>query len=366
MITTSISERLKLLISLSLLVTVVFAIVIGYYLFGQLHQAEKLQRQSLAIQKTAAIIHNLQKERGLSSGFVGSRGAVFGSEVLNQRVNTSHALSHAGVVEHSYNSYNKTFHTKLTALRHKVDALSTPAIDAFDTYTDLISGMRSDYLGQVITVSHFQMRNQLQAYTNLMAMKEAMGQMRGAMAAVTSRHAIDHQLYLRIAHAKAEFDIAEGRFLVMANPKEQEHYAMIKTYAEFALMFQTIDAFLAHPNPQELSEPHAWFVMATEAIDNVYGIENGYFIRFNTIVEEELSTARMGLIYGIVIFALMIASILLLGEKLRGVSKKISHFWMNTKMPSTEAALSPKRRSTVSSPTSTNRFATFQDTRRRS
>ncbi len=318
----TISQRLKLLISLSLLVIALFAVVIGNYLVGQLRQAEKLQRQSIAIQKTASIIHNLQKERGFSSGFLGSQGTIFKSEVHKQRTATNRSLANASAAQYTCCSLNSEFHFRLTRLRQKVDSLAIPSIDAFDEYTELISSMRADYLAQVITVAHFQMRNQLQAYTNLMATKEALGQMRGAMAAVTSKHSIDHQLYLRISHAKAEFDIAQDRFLVMADPIEKKRYETIKTHAEFALMFQIIDTFLAHPDQQALSEPKAWFELATEAIDNVYRIENDYFVVFNTIAEKQLETARMGLVYAFLIFILLIAAILLLGQKIAGSIEK--------------------------------------------
>lgn len=225
-----------------------------------------------------------------------------------------------------------------------MDSLSVTPVDAFDAYTKLISAMRSDYLKQVLTVSHFQMRNQLQSYTNLMATKEALGQLRAGMTAITAKHAIDQELFLRISYAKSEYDVAESRFLVMADPVYIEHYKAAKRYDEYMRMLQTINMFLVHPNQQDLLESKSWFTMATKSIDKIVQIENEYFIKFNTISEGELSTARMGLIYGILLFILIIGFMLSFWKKIVASIDKSIKLLDEYKMPSIEAVSCPKRR----------------------
>jgi len=311
----TIAQRLKLLISLSLLITVISAVVVGNHLIGQIDQAEQLQSKISSIQKTAAIIHNLQNERGLSSGFLGSDGQNFRDEMLNQCRLTDQKLAENGGV-YFYDSLDSIFRTKLAALRTKIHTRSIGTIDAFDAYTALISSLRSDYLAQVVTVRHFEMRNHLQAYTNLMATKEAMGQMRGAMTAVTAKHAIDHELYLRISHAKAEFDIAQERFRVMASPDKKKLYDTLSTQTEFTLTLHTINDFLLYPNPENFRNPTDWFDLGTSSIDGLYAIEKEYFVTFNTIVNQELQTAYWGLLYGIIAFILLVSIILILGYRI--------------------------------------------------
>lgn len=279
-------------------------------LIGKFHQAEALKRLSNKIETTAAIIHNLQLERGLSSGYLGSNGTIFRFDVVSQRTKTNRAMNNGKDTRKSYDSYNEILQTKLTTLRKEVDSHSVTSADAFDEYTKLISGMRSDNLKQVLTVSHAQMRNQLQSYTNLMAIEEALSQLGGGMTAVTSRHAIDQELFLRIAYAKSEYNVAEGRFLTMADPIYTEHYKAVKTYDEYVRMWQIINQFLVHPNQQDLLESKICFTMAAKSIDEIIHIENEYFIKFNAISEGELSTARMGLIYGILLYILIIGFML--------------------------------------------------------
>jgi len=285
-------------------------------LIGKFHQAEVLKRLSNKIETTAAIIHNLQLERGFSSGYLGSNGTIFRFDVVSQRTKTNRAMNNGKDTRKSYDSYNEILQTKLTTLRKEVDSHSVTSADAFDEYTKLISGMRSDNLKQVLTVSHAQMRNQLQSYTNLMAIEEALSQLRGGMTVVTSRHAIDQELFLRIAYAKSEYNVAEGRFLTIADPIYTEHYKAVKTYDEYVRMWQIINQFLVHPNQQDLLESKIWFTMATKSIDKIIHIENEYFIKFNTISEGELSTARMGLIYGILLYILIIGFMLFFSKRI--------------------------------------------------
>lgn len=312
----TISGRLNLLMLVSLFIITILSIMIMNNLVGKFHQAEALKRQSHKIENTAIIIHNLQLERGLSSGYLGSNGTIFRFDVINQRTITNRSMRNRKDIDNSYNSYNQILQSKLTTLRKEVDSLSVTPVDAFDAYTKLISAMRSDYLKQVLTVSHFQMRNQLQSYTNLMATKEALGQLRAGMTAITAKHAIDQELFLRISYAKSEYDVAESRFLVMADPVYIEHYKAAKRYDEYMRMLQTINMFLVHPNQQDLLESKSWFTMATKSIDKIVQIENEYFIKFNTISEGELSTARMGLIYGILLFILIIGFMLSFWKKI--------------------------------------------------
>ena len=311
----NISQRLKLLISLALIVVVLSAVVVSSHMIEQLRQAESLRDQISSIQKITTIIHDLQIERGQSSGFLGSGGTVFKEELALQRIATDSSVISSGSIR-LYASADDSLHTKLERLRRDIDRQTISPADAFDTYTQLISAMRSDYLAQVVTVRHFQMRNHLQAYTNLMATKEALGQMRGAMAAITGRHTLDKEMYLRIAHAKAEFDIAQDRFRVMAAPSMKNRYDEIFNSTDFSLLFSIVNDFLAHPATENLMSAHEWFNLATGSIDAIHAIEHQYIDSFTQIVDRELATAYNGLIFGAAIFLLLIAVILLLGSRI--------------------------------------------------
>lgn len=88
----TISGRLNLLMLVSLFIITILSIMIMNNLVGKFHQAEALKRQSHKIENTAIIIHNLQLERGLSSGYLGSNGTIFRFDVINQRTITNRSM----------------------------------------------------------------------------------------------------------------------------------------------------------------------------------------------------------------------------------------------------------------------------------
>lgn len=315
--TSTISQRLKLLISIFFVAITIAAITIGNHLLIQLQRAQHLQSQISAIRQTADIIHNLQVERGLSSGFLGSGGKRFIPELSKQRRSLSHKL--VAIVPDGKNLDSLSIEmliTKLQQLRDRVDRQEPSAVQAFDAYTRLINSMRADYVRQVMIVHHITMRNHLQAYGNLMAIKEAMGQMRGAMTAVTAEQDIDQTLYLRIAHAKAEFDIVQERFRIMAVPQKRDAYNALALKPEFLYTIQTVGDFLSRPDSVRHINPSEWFRTSTIAIESVYALEKIYFQSFDTIVAQEVQESKRGLIYGILLLFGLFIILLLLGHKI--------------------------------------------------
>jgi len=311
--------RLKILIAIATGVLIVVSILMGGYLVDQMREAQKLQKQLLTIKESAQLLHNLQIERGLSGGFIGSFGKKFEEELKIQRTHTDLALS-----ETDLSVFGSTQRHALSQIRQSIDSKTLSPVKSFDNYTAFINTIRSKYLAQVVTVRHFQMRNQLQAYTNLMATKEAMGQMRGAMGTVASQGFMDRSLFLRISHAKAEFDVARGRFLVLAPPQQKGDFEALCARSECHWTLAVIDDFISKSNPHHFVDPIVWFSRSTSVINHLYTLEGEFFTSFDTIVNDELKLRQTALIYGSIIILTLIVVLLLLGTRIsRSMEKNI-------------------------------------------
>ncbi len=316
---TTLTQRLKILISISIGVIILTAMLGGWFLIDQMRQAQKLQERLFVVKQTADLIHNLQIEMALSGGFIGSHGNTFAKELHSQRAHTDAVLRKT-----NQNVFSTSAHHKLAHIRQYIDIQSLSSIESFDSYTALIGEMRSHYLAQVKTVRHFKMRNLLQAYTNLIATKEAIGQMRGTMNTLAAKHTYDHLLFVRTSHAKAEFDIAKGRFLVLASRQHSKHFESIANMPEWLWMNQTIDNFIRKTDPENIVDPELWFTRSTFVINHLYTLEEKYFASFDTIVNNELQTSKKGLIYGSIAVFTLIVILLLLGYKIaRNVENNI-------------------------------------------
>lgn len=114
---------------------------------AQLHRILELGK---LVQATAALIHELQRERGLSSGFTASSGARFVAELPAQRPRTDAALGHAydawdvqdqeltsQVLVSTFSSVREELQA-LDQLRQDVDALAVPTATVVQRFTGLI------------------------------------------------------------------------------------------------------------------------------------------------------------------------------------------------------------------------------------
>jgi methyl-accepting chemotaxis protein len=93
-----------------------------------------------------SVVHETQRERGASAGFIGSGGKTFQSELIQQRNETNKLLSQlkaksktwelSQTMQRELLEFQKKF-TKLQQVRREVDNLSIPLSDTLKYYTDI-------------------------------------------------------------------------------------------------------------------------------------------------------------------------------------------------------------------------------------
>ena len=99
---------------------------------------------SLAVVNNS-LVHELQKERGMTAVFIGSKGKNFASELMSQRRLTDKANSKMTQALNSFSSENSEVNdiiavitmelNKLASMRDKVDSLSISLGEALGYYT---------------------------------------------------------------------------------------------------------------------------------------------------------------------------------------------------------------------------------------
>ena len=202
------------------LFALVFLLAAGllYYSVGNLlrdWQELKGQRELAIVQRlaieTSKLIHELQKERGLSVGFVGSKGQKFSGELEKQRTLSDQSLAqfqllvaatragaHATETEaHLVDALEPL--TKLAERRNKVDQFHFSASDAFSYYTWIVDALL-DVVAHVSTESDDAQMAQIQGmHLNFISAKEYVGRERATLnAAFTANVALDGSLYRRL------------------------------------------------------------------------------------------------------------------------------------------------------------------------
>jgi len=193
------SKKLLLMVMIPVIVMLGFAAVQAVSALSLRQTAMKLEAMTTLGIHASNLVHELQKERGMTAGFLGSKGAKFGSEIKGQRRSTdekAEALNQY-LAGFDLSSMSKTFkeHLRdaldlLKRIEQKRDLVDTQSIqlkDALSYYT----GINASFLGLVSELSTVSPDGELAimtaAYANYLQGKERAGIERAVMAGVFAR-----------------------------------------------------------------------------------------------------------------------------------------------------------------------------------
>ena len=193
------SQKLMLMVMIPVVVMLGFAAVQATSAFSLRQTSTKLQAMTALGVHASSLVHELQKERGMTAGFIGSKGAKFGSEIKGQRSKTNekaNALKEyltdfdLSVMSASFKGGLENALERLKQIEQKrgaVDGLTIPLKNALGYYT----GMNGAFLGLVSELSTVSPDGELAimtaAYANYLQGKERAGIERAVLAGVFAR-----------------------------------------------------------------------------------------------------------------------------------------------------------------------------------
>ena len=184
------------------LLSMVLVPVLGLCFFGLTVSWEKwqvyqdnvvLERNSAVLRQIGSSVHELQKERGRSVGFLGGKGQVFVNELREQRLATDQALAGLENLLRTFDAspFGQPFQDRLRAgvenlgklgeRRTAVSAQALTTAEASAYYTRTISTL----LDVVVAMSHLSkdadIGNGISCYVNFLQAKEQAGQERATL-----------------------------------------------------------------------------------------------------------------------------------------------------------------------------------------
>ena len=192
----SISKKLVLLLFLPILGLIIMAVTISLDRYHTYTQYNLLNHSVILSNKMTTLVHELQKERGMTAGFLGSKGVKFKDALPQQRLLTDDRHKDFLNYLNSINTQNfgEDYQTLINSVLHQLDGLQDKRTqisglkitgkNAISYYTT----MNNTFLEIVRKASSFSpnatMAQQLNAYTNFLLAKERAGIER-AIGAVT-------------------------------------------------------------------------------------------------------------------------------------------------------------------------------------
>lgn len=248
-------------------------------------QMENIAQLTALARSAGNVVHELQKERGMSVGFLGAAGTTFKDELNAQRALTDREIEvfvrslsdtalPEGDVATSVAAFKKNI-LSLATIRENVTQLGLPAADVVKFYTNVIADVLSfvGKLGQLTDSG--EMANAFAAYYNLLNLKEQAGIERALLSNIfSSGHFADGQLH-QLSDVVSKQNVWLAQSLRLSSP---EQATMLKNRlqsaeASKALSFRET-AFNHVENGEFGVDPTTWFKVQTQRIEVMRQIEN--------------------------------------------------------------------------------------------
>ena len=316
----SLKTKIILIVFLSLLMVFYFIgkEFINHYKF--IHNKEKLEILINLSTKLSSLIHETQKERGASAGFLGSHGKKFRTILPKQRKLTDKKIYELKEFLAKVNlnefppelkeSLNKLFNdylNKLPQIRRKVDNFEISLKNEVKWYTQMnalilkIIGMSAKY------APNKKIAMDLAAYTSFLKAKERAGIERAVLSATFGADKFAPGMYTKfitlIAQQKAFID----DFLTFANDKMKKLYFNIIKKPSFGKVERMREIAITHHKTGGFNvDAEYWFKTITKKINYLKKIDD----KIVQIIKKDLDSihdnAIMDFIIGLIVSIIII------------------------------------------------------------
>ena len=312
-----------------LIVLLLFPAMAFFYYAGTAFQsAQQMSAENSAIATYAelathmsAFVHECQKERGMTAGFLGSKGAKFVTELPAQRKLSDERLQSLQTflqanpldtfpVEISSSVSNALgMVSKLDSTRQRVSSLDIPAKDAIGYYTS----MNGAFLNAVGGVSHLssddQLARELAAYTNFLKSKERAGIERAVLTNTFSKDAFGPGMYAKELTLVGAQNNYMDAFLANCSPEAKVPYTEALSDSSFEKVEEYRAIALSKADTGGFGQsPEEWFKTSTARINKLKGVEDALseiiLSRASSIKAHAFSTMLYIGISGVVILTL--------------------------------------------------------------
>jgi len=289
--------------------------------------SENLVANMSLTRMNSELVHELQKERGATAGFIGSKGQVFAAALSKQRVQTNTAKSHweAFINENPIDDVElkelvrqvQSELTTLASVRNSVDSLGVSLKDALAYYTGINKSLLTSAEITARESKDVELTRYAIAYSSYLQSKERAGIERAVLSNVFGADKFAPGLYSRFITLVTEQDTYMRTFSGLAKP------SMIKDLSamESSSAVKEVMRLRALAKEKEADGGFAvdakyWFSQATDRINQLKAMEDAIAADLINIAKSHEHTAfiKLGILIGLLI--LVLASSLILTTRI--------------------------------------------------
>jgi PAS domain S-box-containing protein len=260
----------------------------------------ELQNNILKTIKLSKVIHEIQKERGISAGYISSAGLIFKNELNTQRIKTDKAIE-------TLNEKIKPVNIKF--LRENIDTQSIDEMTEIEKYTEI----NTRYIDSIIKITKehkvYQINHSILAYIELLLLEENVGLQRAVGTIIlNSKDNTDAKLTI-FKDFMIRQNIYESKFIKYISNEELDYYKEV-TNVSSIFEVQRLEEAILNSKTSNISA-QSWFKNITKKIDILSNVDALLTENILTTIRNQVGNATNVLVF--VIFLNILSVLIFMG-----------------------------------------------------
>lgn len=260
-------------------------------------------------------VHELQKERGMTAGFIGSKGKRFTKKLLEQReiTNQKKHLQEQYILEHSFNipqidRLNEAINqdlSNLRSIRQQVDAQTIPVSLALVFYTQLNEKLLSvSKLNASISTNAILTKETI-AYYNFLQGKERAGIERAVLNNAFSENKFSDGMFAKFIGLVTEQHMFFDNFNAFSSQKNRSFFAQQLNHNSVKEVIKLRDIATSKLSGFNVDAEY-WFTQSTDRIGQLKNTEIKLSSELIALASDAKSTAYRKMMWGIIFTIVLI------------------------------------------------------------
>ncbi|WDO03884.1 methyl-accepting chemotaxis protein [Aeromonas allosaccharophila] len=308
------ASKMLLAICLPLLALLFFASHYAYDRYQAAHEMEQALQQLTVVKSSAQLVHELQKERGMSAGFIGSQGRKFADVLPRQKLLVDEAIRHFQAQDQgmAHEAVAQGL-SELAGIRDQVSKLAIEAPRQVAFYSQLIASLLK-------VVDEISLRSQdagislqTNAYAAFLQNKERMGMERATLSNVFAKGSFTPATLQQFMSLLAAQQSYLERFRAVASEPQRELLAQIEQnpVMEEVVKFEQL-ALGKMADGGFGVDPERWFALSTEKIELLKQGEDRLYQQLFERVEQMQTESQRNFWWGslAVLFCLLLTTLI--------------------------------------------------------
>ena len=274
--------------------------------------------------RVGALSHEIQKERGLSSGYINARGEKFRDELAKQRnqvnsesVKVKEYVTANGaaldLVKKSLDAAGSEVE-KLQDMRAAIDALKVEGKDSFSFYTKLILSYMDVVAAVSISSDSTEITRAATAYYAFVKSKEETGKERATLNAVLAADKFNDETFQRTFTIMSAQKSYLDMFKKYTSPAELAFFDEKSKAPVFQKVEELRGAVLAKGMAGGFGiPPESWFTIITEKINAMKEVEDSLARNVTAIADTLATGAKRTLVFSVVLSFILGGVAILMG-----------------------------------------------------